>query len=62
MKIDERSQPTEFGTEGALWHWQDGGVVDLTKGSHSLALHDLTGFDGTMRCDSVEFRLELRST
>lgn len=42
---------TVFGTEGALWHWQDGGVVTLRKGCNTLALHDLTGFDG--RCDAV---------
>ena len=42
---------TEFGTEGADWHWQAGGVVELKPGEVSLALHDLTGFDG--RCDAI---------
>jgi hypothetical protein len=42
---------TEFGTEGADWHWQVGGSLTLHKGPLSLALHDLTGFDG--RCDAV---------
>jgi hypothetical protein len=42
---------TEFGTEGADWHWQAGGSLPLKKGALSLALHDLTGFDG--RCDAV---------
>ncbi|MDA0947168.1 MAG: FAD-dependent oxidoreductase, partial [Planctomycetota bacterium] len=41
----------EFGTEGAAWHWQDGGVVEVPAGRHALALHDLTGFEG--RCDAV---------
>jgi hypothetical protein len=44
---------TTFGTVGAEWHWQDGGEIDLTEGTHQLALHDLTGFEG--RCDAVLF-------
>jgi hypothetical protein len=42
---------TTFGTEGARWHWQDGGTVRLTKGRTEMALHDLTGFEG--RCDAI---------
>ncbi|MEI6657006.1 MAG: hypothetical protein WCO76_00585, partial [Planctomycetota bacterium] len=34
-----------FGTEGADWHWQDGGTVDV-GGEATVALHDLTGFEG----------------
>lgn len=33
------------------WHWQKGAKVNLKKGKHTLALHDLMGFDG--RCDAV---------
>ncbi|MCX8512905.1 MAG: FAD-dependent oxidoreductase, partial [Chthoniobacteraceae bacterium] len=44
---------TEFGTEGADWHWQAGGTVDLKAGDATVALHDLTGFDG--RCDAILF-------
>jgi len=40
-----------FGTRSAAWAWHDGGTVDLPAGECSLALHDLTGFDG--RCDCV---------
>ena len=43
-----------FGTEGAQWHWQPGGAVDLPAGEVTLALHDLTGFEG--RCDAIVFR------
>jgi hypothetical protein len=43
---------TTFGTEGADWHWQDGGKVDLGAET-KVALHDLTGFEG--RCDAVLF-------
>ena len=42
---------TSFGNEGAEWHWQDGGLVDLDSGSVELKLHDLTGFAG--RCDAI---------
>ena len=42
---------TTFGTEGAEWHWQNGGIVHLKRGANKVALHDLTGFDG--RCDAV---------
>jgi hypothetical protein len=44
---------TTFGTEGAEWHWQDGGAVTIDDAEVSLALHDLTGFDG--RCDAIYF-------
>ncbi|QDU89749.1 soluble pyridine nucleotide transhydrogenase [Pirellulimonas nuda] len=41
---------TTFGTEGAQWHWQDGGEVQLSKDVR-VVLHDLTGFEG--RCDAI---------
>ena len=44
---------TTFGTEGAEWHWQSGGAVEVPAGEVPLALHDLTGFDG--RCDAIVF-------
>jgi hypothetical protein len=44
---------TTFGTEGAAWGWQDGGTVKVAAGEATLALHDLTGFDG--RCDCIAF-------
>lgn len=40
-----------FGTEGAEWHWQSGGAIDLPAGPVTLALRDLTGFNG--RCDAI---------
>ena len=42
---------TTFGTEGAAWHWQYGGTVELAKGKNTIRLHDLSGFDG--RCDCI---------
>ncbi len=40
-----------FGTKGAEWNWQDGGMVTMDKGENKIALCDLTGFDG--RCDAI---------
>ena len=42
---------SELGTEGNEWHWQKAGEVNLSNGAVSLALHDLTGFNG--RCDAL---------
>lgn len=42
-----------FGTKGAKWFWHDGGEVEITSTKVTLALHDLTGFDG--RCDAIFF-------
>ncbi|TAN36311.1 MAG: FAD-dependent oxidoreductase [Verrucomicrobia bacterium] len=43
---------TVFGTAGAAWHWQDGGTVTMSE-KITLALRDLTGFEG--RCDAILF-------
>ena len=51
--VNGRTLTTTFGTVGAGWHWQDGGSVVLPAGKASLALHDLTGFEG--RCDAIVF-------
>jgi hypothetical protein len=46
-----------FGTEGAAWHWQDGGTVKVGREA-KVALHDLTGFEG--RCDAILFARDLK--
>lgn len=51
--LDDNPLPVTFGAEGAKWHWQDGGMVRLDKPSVTVALHDLTGFEG--RCDAILF-------
>jgi len=51
LLVDGRPLATTFGTEGANWHWQDGGAVDIQAATARLALHDLTGFEG--RCDAI---------
>jgi hypothetical protein len=51
--LDGAAVPACFGTTGAEWHWQDGGIVQIDRTPVRLALHDLTGFDG--RCDAILF-------
>ncbi len=51
--VDGKPLGETFGTKGAEWFWHDGGTVEITKKSVSLALNDLTGFDG--RCDAIWF-------
>ncbi|EMI18531.1 secreted protein containing Fumarate reductase/succinate dehydrogenase flavoprotein [Rhodopirellula maiorica SM1] len=51
LKIDGETLAATFGTEQSDWHWQDGGMVRLTKPESTLTLHDLTGFNG--RCDTI---------
>lgn len=51
LVVDGKALPTTFGAEGAEWHWQDGGSVNLVGPRVRLALHDLTGFEG--RCDAI---------
>ncbi len=53
LLVDGRPLEATFGSEGAQWGWQAGGKVPLPAGEISLALHDLTGFDG--RCDCIAF-------
>ena len=52
LLIDNRPLDTKFGANiGDRWTWQAGGDVTLGQGSVTLALHDLSGFDG--RCDAI---------
>ncbi len=49
--IDGRALPETLGTNGAAWAWQKAGTTALKKGPATIALHDLTGFNG--RCDAL---------
>lgn len=53
LSIDGVRQSTEFGANDQDWSWQSAGKIALPQGVVSLALHDLTGFDG--RCDAIYF-------
>lgn len=44
---------TVLGVGDGQWHWERAGETTLAKGQNTIALHDLTGFDG--RCDAVAF-------
>jgi len=56
LVVNGKPLATTFGTKGAKWHWQDGGYVDVSHQA-TVALHDLTGFEG--RCDAVVFSADL---
>ncbi|MCX7006796.1 MAG: FAD-dependent oxidoreductase, partial [Kiritimatiellaeota bacterium] len=58
LLLDGAALATTFGTEGAAWHWQDGGTIRVQKKTVTLALRDLTGFDG--RCDALLFSTNLQ--
>ncbi|MBT9474090.1 MAG: FAD-dependent oxidoreductase [Pseudomonadota bacterium] len=51
LSINGVTLDTEFGADGQDWAWRSAGKIALAKGAASLALHDLTGFDG--RCDAI---------
>ena len=51
--VDGIALDTVFGTQGNEWHWQDGGIIIISKPTVELSLHDLTGFNG--RCDAILF-------
>ena len=50
--LNGRAVPVVFGTQGAEWHWQDGGMVAVERRCR-ISLRDLTGFEG--RCDALLF-------
>ncbi len=56
LLIDGRTLEAVFGTEGADWHWQAGGTVRIENRRVTLALRDLTGFEG--RCDAILFTMD----
>jgi hypothetical protein len=51
--VDGAPLPIIFGADGADWHWQDGGLVQVSAPTARITLHDLTGFEG--RCDALLF-------
>ena len=49
--VDRKPLTETFGTRGACWFWQSGGTITIGKDTITLAIHDLTGFEG--RCDAI---------
>ncbi len=58
--VDGKALPETFGTNGAEWAWQNGGTVEIAQSTTTLALHDLTGFNG--RCDAIFFTKDPSAT
>lgn len=56
IKVGEETLPAVFGTEGTSWGWQEGGTVFIREKETTVALHDLTGFEG--RCGLIYFSRE----
>lgn len=54
--VDGKALDETFGTKSDPWHWHDGGTVTVGK-TATVALHDLTGFEG--RCDAILFCKDL---
>lgn len=53
VKIGGKAVAHEFGRTGAKWFWEDGGTVNIAEAKTTVALSDLTGFNG--RCDAILF-------
>ena len=51
IKIGKKTLKPVLGSTGKCWEWQNAGQIRLKAGQTTLALHDLTGFEG--RCDAV---------
>lgn len=51
--VNGKNTGKTVGSTGNKWEWQYAGAVNLNKGEASVALHDLTGFNG--RCDAIVF-------
>jgi hypothetical protein len=54
LLVNGTPAPAVFGASGdRKWDWQPGGTVNISKLDATLALKDLTGFEG--RCDAILF-------
>lgn len=51
VRVGRKLLPGTVGHTGSCWEWQCAGEVRLAAGRTTLALEDLTGFDG--RCDAL---------
>lgn len=51
VSIGGRRLEKVFGVGRRVWHWEDGGMVDLPAGKVAVKLEDLAGFDA--RCAGV---------
>jgi len=56
LKVSNKKLPVVLGSYGSEWIWQDAGSVNIRDRRTSVALDDLTGFNG--RCDALYFTTE----
>ena len=56
--VDGKPLAKEFGAGPREWSWEDGGIVTVGGCETTVALHDLTGFDG--RCAGVVFDSDVK--
>ncbi len=59
IRVGDRVLDPVLGADGDRWMWQYAGKARLSAGKTSLALMDLTGFDG--RCDAVYLTTDRKS-
>ncbi|MCB0732578.1 MAG: FAD-dependent oxidoreductase [Ignavibacteriae bacterium] len=52
LLVNNKPLGVTFGTNGANWEWQNGGLVEVDN-TAKINLHDLTGFEG--RCEAILF-------
>lgn len=55
LLVNGKSTGTDLGSTGSAWMWQDAGTLTLESKTATVALHDLSGFNG--RCDAVFFTM-----
>lgn len=55
LQVNGKSTGADLGTTGSSWIWQDAGTVTVKSKTATVALHDLTGFNG--RCDAIFFTM-----
>ena len=56
IKVGGKTVKNILGSEGDRWGWQYAGSIRLKAGETTLALTDLTGFDG--RCDAIYMTMD----
>lgn len=56
VKVGGKTLKAVLGTKGDCWQWQYAGKVSLKAGKTTVALSDLTGFNG--RCDALYLTTE----
>ncbi|MDD4192406.1 MAG: hypothetical protein PHI28_13820, partial [Mangrovibacterium sp.] len=54
--VNGESTGADLGASGSAWMWQDAGTVTVESKTATVALRDLTGFNG--RCDAVFFTMD----